>query len=90
MEGWFGDHHYNLHCVEIGRGSIRRVIDVRGHMLRKIEDFCGAFIIIADYEGSCEVSLLRLPYACILGAFIIEMLDRGYYSIMESLVRHGW
>ena len=56
----------------------------------KIEDFCGVSIMITDYEDACEVSLLALPYACILGAFIIEMLDRAYYSIMDSLVQHGW
>ena len=40
-------------------------------------------------DDSCEVNLLGLPYACILGAFILEMLEQGYYSIMESLIRHG-
>ena len=90
VEGGFDEHHYGLHCIEIGKGSIRHVIGARGRMLRKIEDFCGVFIMITDSEEFCEVSLLGLPYACILGAFIIKMLDRGYYSIMESLVRHGW
>ena len=88
--GGYNAHHYCLHCVEIDRGSIRHVIGVHGRMLRKIEDFCGVFIVIADSEDSCEVSLLGLPSACILGAFILEMLERGYYSIMESLIRHGW
>ena len=46
--------------------------------------------MIADYEDPCEVSLFGPPLACILQVFIIEMLDRSYYSIMESLVRHGW
>ena len=90
VEGGYDAHHYYLHCVEIDRGSIRHVIGVHGHMLRKIEDFCGVFIMIADSEDSCEVSLLGLPFACILGAFILKMLERGYYSIMQSLVRHGW
>ena len=90
VEGGYDAHHYCLHCVEIDRASIRHVIGVRGRMLRKIEDFCGVFIMIADSEDFCEVSLLGLPSACILGAFILEMLERGYYSIMESLIRHGW
>ena len=90
VEGGFDDKHYNVHCVEIERGSIRHVIGVRGRMLKKIEDFCGVFITLQDYEDSCEVYLFGLPYACILGAFIIEMLDKGYYSIIESLIRHGW
>ena len=90
VEGGFDDQHYSRHCMEIGRGSIRHIIGVRGRMLRKIEDFCGVFIMISDYEDSCEVSLLGLPYACLLGGFIIEMLDQGYYSIMEFLIRHGW
>ena len=76
--------------MEITRASIRHIIGVRGHMLRKIEDFCGIFIMISDCEDSCEVSLLGLPYACMLGGFIIEMLDQGYYSILELLIRHGW
>ena len=59
-------------------------------MLRKIEDFCGVFIFLTDYEDCCEVMLVGLPAACILGAFIIEMLNKGYYSIMDSLTRHGW
>ena len=84
--GGYDAHHYCLHCVEIDRGSIRHVIGVHGRMLRKIENFCGVFIMIADSEDSCEVSLLGLPSACILGAFILEMLERGYYSIMESLI----
>ena len=44
--GGFDDQHYSRHCVEIGRDSIRHVIGVRGRMLRKIEDFCGIFIIV--------------------------------------------
>ena len=88
--GGFDDQHYSRHVVEIGRGSIRHIIGVRGRMLRKIEDFCGIFIMISDCEDTCEVSLLGLPYACLLGGFIVEMLDQGYYSIMEFLVRHGW
>ena len=59
-------------------------------MLRKIEGLCGAFLTISDSEDSCEVSLLGVPYACILDGFIIEMLDEGYYSSMEFLVRHRW
>ena len=90
VEGGFDDHHYCLHCIEIDKGAIRHIIGARGRMLRKIEDFCGVFIMLADSEDCCEVSLIGLPSACILGAFIIEMVDRGYYSIMESLVRHGW
>ena len=90
VEGGFDDQHYSRHCIEIAKGAIRHVIGVQGRMLRKIEDFCGVFIMINDYEDCCEVNLLGLPYACILGAFIVEMLDQGYYSIMEFLVRHGW
>ena len=90
LEGGFDEHHYNYHCVEINRGSIRHVIGAKGRMLRKIEDFCGVFIMVADSEDCCEVSFLGLPSACILGAFIVEMLDKGYYSIIESLERHGW
>ena len=52
--------------------------------------FLWCFILIADYEDSCEVSLIGLSAACIVGAFVIEMLYRGYYFIMESLVQHGW
>ena len=90
VEGGYDDKHYSRHCMEINRASIRHIIGVRGRMLRKIEDFCGVFIMISDYEDSCEVSLLGLPYACMLGGFIIEMLDQGYYSILEFLIRHGW
>ena len=90
VEGGFDAHHYSRHCMEIDRDSIRHVIGVQGRMLRKIEDFCGVFIMIDDCDGFCEVNLLGLPYACLLGGFIIEMLDQGYYSIMEFLVRHGW
>ena len=89
-EGGFNEHHYCLHCIEILRGSVRHVIGAKGRMLRKIEDFCGVFITLTDYEDCCEVNLIGLPSACILGAFIVEMLDKGYYSIMESLIRHGW
>ena len=90
VEWGFDEHHYSLHCIDIDRGSIRHVIGARGRTLRKIKVFYDVFIMVADYEDSREVSLLGLPYACILGAFIIKMLDRGYYSIIESLVRHGW
>ena len=91
QEGGFDDQHYSRHCVEIAKSAIRHVIGVRGRMLRKIEDFCGIFITLHDaYDDICEVNLLGLPYACILGAFIVEMLGQGYYSIVESLIRHGW
>ena len=90
LEGGFDEHHYIYHCVEIDTGSTRHVIGAKGRMLRKIEDFCGVFIMVADSEDCCEVSFLGLPAACILGAFIVQMLDKGYYSIIESLIRHGW
>ena len=90
LQGGFDEHHYIYHCVEIDTGSTRHVIGAKGRMLRKIEDFCGVFIMVADSEDCCEVSFLGLPAACILGAFIVEMLDKGYYSIIESLIRHGW
>ena len=91
QEGGFDDQYYSRHCVEIAKSAIRHVIGVRGRMLRKIEDFCGIFITVTDaYDDTCEVNLLGLPYACLLGAFIVEMLEQGYYSIMEFLVRHGW
>ena len=89
-EGGFDETHYCLHCIEILKGSARHVIGAKGQMLRKIEDFCGVFIFLTDYEDCCEVNLVGLPSACILGAFIVEMLDKGYYSIIESLIRHGW
>ena len=90
VEGGFDDQHYSHHCVEIAKSATRHVIGVQGRMLRRIEDFCGVFIMINDYEDCCEVNLLGLPYAYLLGAFIVEMLDQSYYSIMEFLVRHGW
>ena len=90
VEGGFDDHHYCLHCMEIDKGSIRHAIGAQGRMRRKIEDFCGVFIMIANSEDCCEVNLLSLPSACILGAFVMKMLERGSYSIIESLVRHGW
>ena len=43
-----------------------------------------------DYEDCCEVNLVNLLFACILGAFVVEMLDKGCYSMMESLIQHGW
>ena len=89
-EGGFDENHHCLHCVQIEKGSARHVIGTKGRMLQKIEDFCGVFIFLTDYEDCCEVYLVGLPAACILGAFIIEMLNQGYYSIMESLIRHGW
>ena len=88
--GGFDDQHYSRHCVEIGKHAIRHVIGTRGRMLRKIEDFCGVFIMVNDDEDCCEVNLLGLPYACLSGGFIVEMLEQGYYSIMEFLARHGW
>ena len=90
MEGGFDDQHYSRYCIEIAKGATRHVIGVQGRMLRKIEVFSGVFIMINDYEGSYEVNLLGLPYACILGAFIVKMLEQGYYSIMEFLLQHGW
>ena len=77
--------------MNIDKPTIRHVIGAGGRMLRKIEDFCGVFIIVgASLDDSCELLLLGLPNACILGDFIIEMLGLGYFPIIETLIRLGW
>ena len=77
--------------MNIGKTTVRHVIGAGGRMLRKIEDFCGVFIITGDsMDGSCELLLLGLPAACILSDFIIEMLGLGYFPIIETLIRLGW
>ena len=87
----FDEHHYSCHAIDIHQASVRHIIGTGGRMLRKIEDFCGVFIIVGDcINGHCEIILLGLPSACILGEFIIEMLEHGYFSIIETLVRLGW
>ena len=90
IDGFDADHH-STHGMEIEQDLIRHVIGVKGRMLHKIEDFCGIFIIVGDCEdGQCELNLIGVPSACVLGEFIIEMLGHGYYSIIETLERLGW
>lgn len=78
-------------CTEVPRRNLSHIIGKGGRMLAKIERFAGVFVCIVDYgSDDAEVMFTGLPRACLLAEFIVNMIEVGYYSIIESLVANGF
>ena len=73
------------HCATIGKFGIGHFIGKKGRNLRKIESFCGAFLILNDSETEVEILLWGPVRACALAQFIAEAFNYGFYSIVDSL-----
>ena len=73
------------HCATVGKFGVGHFIGKKGRNLRKIERFCGAFLILNDSETEVEILMWGPVRACALVQFIAEAFNLGFYSIMDSL-----
>ena len=73
------------HFATIGKSGIGHFIGKKGHMLRKIERFCGVFLILNDSETEVEILMWGPVRACALAQFVAEAFNLGFYSIVDSL-----
>ena len=71
--------------VHLSKERVGRFVGKKGHHLRKIENFCGAFIVLGDYPSMVDVYMWGPLRACPLVQFIIEAFEMGIHSIAESL-----
>ena len=55
-----------------------------------LSSFAGVFASVADTREGTILSVVGRPGACLLAEFIFDMILEGKYSIMESLVEHGF
>ena len=73
------------HCATVGKPGVGHFIGKKGRNLRKIERFCGAFLILNDFETEVEIVMWGPVRACALVQFIAEAFNLGFYSIVDSL-----
>ena len=85
IEGPITSDSVVTHCATIGKSGIGHFIGKKGHMLHKIERFCGVFLILNDSETEVEILMWGLVRACALAQFIAEAFNLGFYSIVDSL-----
>ena len=81
---------YYWRHIEVSSSCLKHVIGRGGRTLRKIESFAGVFAFVEDTNKGPQIALAGCPRACILAEFLVEMLEGSNYSIMESLVEHGF
>ena len=71
--------------TSLSREQVGRFVGKKGRNLRKIESFCGAFIVLGDYPNGMHVYMWGPVRSCALATFIIQAFDMGIHSIVESL-----
>ena len=81
-------HTYKF--ITVGSSSLKHVIGRGGRMLHKLESFVGVFASVQDIADGPIVCFVGCPHACLLAEFIVEMIEGGLYSIIESLARNGF
>lgn len=72
---------------------LRHIIGRGGRVLRRIESFCGVFLLVSDFPSDSregDVGIIGPRRACLLAEFVIEMLVGGNFSILTSLAHHGF
>ena len=77
--------------VELSRSAVRHVVGRRGRTLQRIEDHCGVFVALQDRgEEQSEVLLWGSLEGVALATVVVTALERGLYSILDSLGRLGF
>ena len=80
-----------MHTLKFSKTTAPHIIGRGGRMLRRIEDFCGVFLSLADVSSDVvELTIYGPTRGCALVQFTGEMLTEGVYSVMDTLARHGF
>ena len=75
----------------VDREGLPHIIGRGGKMIKAIEDFCGVFFAVHDVNAREAQLLVSGPRsACILAQFICEMITARHFSMLETLIRHGF
>ena len=77
----------------VPKSHLRHIIGRGGRVLRQLEAAFGTFILISDLGSDSlqgDVGIVGPHCACLLTEFTVEMIVGGHYSILESLVHHGF
>lgn len=84
------DQRYSPHCVLVRTDAIRHFVGVGERVLHGIGRYFGFCLMVGDYGDFYDLTYLCLSTACFVGDFIAEILDEGYYTIIEPLVQNNW
>ena len=80
-----------MHSMKFSKTTAPDVIGRGGHMLRRIEDFCGVFLSLCDVGlDVVELTIYGPTRACALVQFIEEMFIEGVYFVIDTLARQGF
>ena len=76
--------------VKLRRSAVCHIVGRGGRTLQRIEDFCGVFLALQDVgEQHSELLLWGSPKGVALAAFVVQTLEMGLHSILDSLGRLG-
>ena len=77
--------------IELHRFAVCHVVGRTGKTLQRIEDVCGVFLALHDVDkAQSKVRLWGSPEGVALAVFVVEALERGMHSILDSLGRLGF
>ena len=90
-ENWVKDAYYHSSFIRVPRGALSRIIGRGGQMIQRLEQVCGVFVSVVDTATPQSlITFVGAPRSILLAEFAVDMLNMGYFSIVESLHRVGF
>ena len=90
-ENWVNDAHYRSSFIRVPRGALPRIIGHGGRMIQRLEQVCGVFVSVVDTATPQSlITFVGAPHSILLAEFAVDMLNMGYFSVVESLHRAGF
>ena len=90
-EIWVDGTHYRSRFMKVPRGALSRIIDRGGRMIKQLEQVCGVFASVVDTAmPQSLITFVGSPRSILLAEFAVDMLNMGYFSVLESLQRGGF
>ena len=90
-EFWVDDTHYRSKFMRVPKGALPRIIGRGGRMIQQLEQVCGVFASVVDTAlPQSLITFVGSPRSILLAEFAVDMLNMGYFSVLESLQRAGF
>ena len=88
---WVDDTHYRSKFMRVPRGALPRIIGRGGRMIQRLEQVCGVFASVVDTAlPHSLITFVGSPHSILLAEFAVDMLNMGYFGVLESLQRAGF
>ena len=88
---WVDDTHYRSKFMRVPRGALPRIIGRGGQMIQRLEQVCGVFASVVDTALPHNlITFVGSPHSILLAEFAVDMLNMGYFGVLESLQRAGF